>query len=235
MESLLVLPLICADEAIGSFAVAAKRPRAFGKDKREMLTVIANHVARLAVERAACTAAWRRWPPPTASPAWSTTAPSRSASPTMLARAERYRRQARDPPHRHRPLQEGQRHLRPPHRRRGAARRGAVVRDCVRKMDIGGPLRRRRVRHRPRGHRPRRRPPARRAHPRRGAEAESSSRRRARSSCTLSLGIAVYPDDGREARRSSITPTSRSITPSTTAATAPSPGRLDSVKLKAVK
>jgi diguanylate cyclase (GGDEF)-like protein len=45
MESLLVLPLICADTAIGSFAVAAKRPRAFGKDKREMLTVIANHVA----------------------------------------------------------------------------------------------------------------------------------------------------------------------------------------------
>jgi diguanylate cyclase (GGDEF)-like protein len=45
MESLLVLPLICADEAIGSFTVAAKRPRAFGKDKREMLAVIANHVA----------------------------------------------------------------------------------------------------------------------------------------------------------------------------------------------
>jgi two-component system, cell cycle response regulator len=45
MESLLVLPLICADAAIGSFAVAARRPRAFGKDKREMLTVIANHVA----------------------------------------------------------------------------------------------------------------------------------------------------------------------------------------------
>jgi len=45
MESLLVLPLICADTAIGSFAVAAKRPRAFGKDKREMLGVIANHVA----------------------------------------------------------------------------------------------------------------------------------------------------------------------------------------------
>jgi diguanylate cyclase (GGDEF)-like protein len=45
MESLLVLPLICADAAIGSFAVAARRPRAFTKDKREMLTVIANHVA----------------------------------------------------------------------------------------------------------------------------------------------------------------------------------------------
>jgi diguanylate cyclase (GGDEF)-like protein len=33
------------DEAVGSFAVAARRPRAFGKDKREMLTVVATHVA----------------------------------------------------------------------------------------------------------------------------------------------------------------------------------------------
>jgi len=45
MESLLVLPLICADNAMGAFTVAAKRPRAFSKDKRDMLTVIANHVA----------------------------------------------------------------------------------------------------------------------------------------------------------------------------------------------
>jgi diguanylate cyclase (GGDEF)-like protein len=45
IESLLVLPLICADVAIGSFTVAAKRARAFGKDKRDMLGVIANHVA----------------------------------------------------------------------------------------------------------------------------------------------------------------------------------------------
>jgi diguanylate cyclase (GGDEF)-like protein len=45
MESLLVLPLLSREEAVGSFAVAAKRARAFGKDKREMLTVIASHVA----------------------------------------------------------------------------------------------------------------------------------------------------------------------------------------------
>jgi diguanylate cyclase (GGDEF)-like protein len=45
MESLLVLPLMSRDEAVGSFTVAAKRQRAFGKDKREMLTVIASHVA----------------------------------------------------------------------------------------------------------------------------------------------------------------------------------------------
>lgn len=45
MESLLVLPLISRDDAVGSFAVAARRPRAFGKDKREMLTVVASHVA----------------------------------------------------------------------------------------------------------------------------------------------------------------------------------------------
>jgi diguanylate cyclase (GGDEF)-like protein len=45
MESLLCLPLVCADEALGSLTVAARRPRAFGKDKREMLGVLANHVA----------------------------------------------------------------------------------------------------------------------------------------------------------------------------------------------
>ncbi len=45
MESLLVMPLVWNDHAIGSFAVAAKRTRAFSHDKREMLGVIANHVA----------------------------------------------------------------------------------------------------------------------------------------------------------------------------------------------
>jgi two-component system cell cycle response regulator len=45
IESILVLPLICADEAIGTFTVASARPRFFGKDKREMLGVIANQVA----------------------------------------------------------------------------------------------------------------------------------------------------------------------------------------------
>lgn len=45
VESLLVLPLICADEAIGTFVVASPRLRFFGKDKREMLGVIANQVA----------------------------------------------------------------------------------------------------------------------------------------------------------------------------------------------
>jgi two-component system, cell cycle response regulator len=45
VESLLVLPLICADEAIGTFTLASRRPHAFGKDAREMLGVIANQVA----------------------------------------------------------------------------------------------------------------------------------------------------------------------------------------------
>lgn len=45
MESLLVIPLLWNEQAIGSFAVAAQRPRAFGPDKREMLSVIANHAA----------------------------------------------------------------------------------------------------------------------------------------------------------------------------------------------
>jgi two-component system cell cycle response regulator len=45
VESLLVLPLVCKDEAIGTFTIAARRQGAFGKDAREMLGVIANQVA----------------------------------------------------------------------------------------------------------------------------------------------------------------------------------------------
>jgi diguanylate cyclase (GGDEF)-like protein len=45
IESLLVLPLVCADEAIGTFTIAARRRAAFAKDSREMLGVIANQVA----------------------------------------------------------------------------------------------------------------------------------------------------------------------------------------------
>ena len=45
MESLLVLPLIAADETIGTFTLAAHAPRRFGKDKRELLGVLANQVA----------------------------------------------------------------------------------------------------------------------------------------------------------------------------------------------
>lgn len=44
-QSLLVLPLLSADEAIGTFLLASRRPRRFGKDVREMLRVIANQVA----------------------------------------------------------------------------------------------------------------------------------------------------------------------------------------------
>jgi diguanylate cyclase (GGDEF)-like protein len=45
VESLLVLPLVCADDAIGTFTLASRRRNAFGKDAREMLGVIANQVA----------------------------------------------------------------------------------------------------------------------------------------------------------------------------------------------
>src|SRR5262249_21064445 len=45
VESLLVLPLICADEAVGTFTLATRRRNAFSKDARDMLGVIANQVA----------------------------------------------------------------------------------------------------------------------------------------------------------------------------------------------
>jgi two-component system cell cycle response regulator len=44
-ESLLVLPLLSADEAIGTFMLASQHPQRFRKDVREMLGVIANQVA----------------------------------------------------------------------------------------------------------------------------------------------------------------------------------------------
>jgi diguanylate cyclase (GGDEF)-like protein len=45
IESLVVLPLVCADEAIGTFTLASRQRNAFGKDAREMLGVIGNQVA----------------------------------------------------------------------------------------------------------------------------------------------------------------------------------------------
>ena len=44
-ESLLVLPLSAADEAIGTLTLVARAEKRFGKDVREMLAVIANQVA----------------------------------------------------------------------------------------------------------------------------------------------------------------------------------------------
>ena len=44
-ESLYVLPLLVKDEVLGTFAVAARRAGAFSSDRREMLGVVANQVA----------------------------------------------------------------------------------------------------------------------------------------------------------------------------------------------
>jgi len=44
-KSLLVLPLLVADEAIGTMALASRTEKRFSKDVREMLAVIANQVA----------------------------------------------------------------------------------------------------------------------------------------------------------------------------------------------
>lgn len=44
-KSLVVFPLLSADEAIGTFTLVARAEKRFGKDVREMLAVIANQVA----------------------------------------------------------------------------------------------------------------------------------------------------------------------------------------------
>jgi two-component system, cell cycle response regulator len=45
VKSLLVLPLLAGDEAIGTFTLMARTEKRFGRDVREMLSVIANQVA----------------------------------------------------------------------------------------------------------------------------------------------------------------------------------------------
>ena len=116
----------------------------------------------------------------------------------MLGRAERHELAGVAAADRHRPLQEGQRHLRPPDRRRGAApgRRdpeGERAQDRHRRA-----LRRRGVRASCS-----RRPTA-----RARASWPSASARRSRQqsfpsskgpfSATLSIGVASYPDDARD-------------------------------------
>jgi diguanylate cyclase (GGDEF)-like protein len=44
-KSLIVMPLLSADEAIGTFTLVSRTEKKFGKDVREMLSVIANQVA----------------------------------------------------------------------------------------------------------------------------------------------------------------------------------------------
>jgi two-component system, cell cycle response regulator len=44
-ESLVVLPLLCGEEAVGTFMLASRRRHQFRKDVREMLGIIANQVA----------------------------------------------------------------------------------------------------------------------------------------------------------------------------------------------
>ncbi|MBK9071839.1 MAG: sensor domain-containing diguanylate cyclase [Myxococcales bacterium] len=44
-RSLLVVPLLCVDDAVGTMTFLAREEKRFGKDVREMLTVIANQVA----------------------------------------------------------------------------------------------------------------------------------------------------------------------------------------------
>ncbi len=198
MESLLVLPLICADSAIGSFAVATRRARAFTKDKREMLTVIANHVA-VSLANAQMYGRMELMATTDGLTGLSNHRTFQERVLDMLARAERTGgRQAlllTDIDH-FKKVNDNYGHPTGDVVLRGVAQ---VVRDCVRKVDLAA---------------------------RYGGEEfaivlEGTDREGARQlaerirseverqqfqsqkgpfSCTISLGIAVYPDDGRDAK-----------------------------------
>jgi GAF domain-containing protein len=219
-ESLLVVPLIVKDEVIGTFTVAATRAGAFPSDRRVMLGVIANQVAvsmqnaRMyeALEEQATTDGPHR---PGQSPHLPGTVldhagAGRAPRPGGVAAADR-----------HRSLQEDQRHLRPPDRRRGAApgRRdpeGERAQDRHRRA-----LRRRGVRAGAGGND---RAGAR-SWPSASARRSSSSRsrrRRARSARRCPSASPATPTTRARSPRSSRAPTSRCTAPSTAAATAPS-------------
>ena len=122
-ESLLVVPLLVKDEVIGTFTVAATRAGAFPSDRREMLGVIANQVA-ISMQNARMYEVLEEQATTDGLTGLVNHRTFQERFTTMLGRAERHELRRVAAAHRHRSLQEGQRHLRPPDRRRGAAARG---------------------------------------------------------------------------------------------------------------
>ncbi|HEX4462792.1 MAG TPA: diguanylate cyclase, partial [Polyangia bacterium] len=198
MESLLVLPLMSRDEAVGSFAVAAKRARAFGKDKREMLTVIASHVA-VKLSNAQLYGRMEEMATTDGLTGLVNHRTFQERFSEMLARAERTGgKQAlllTDIDH-FKKVNDTYGHPTGDVVLRGVAQ---VVRDCVRKIDLaaryGGEefaivlegtdaVGARQLAERIRAE----------------VEKQQFPSSKGAFGCTLSLGIAVYPDDGRDAK-----------------------------------
>jgi diguanylate cyclase (GGDEF)-like protein len=198
MESLLVLPLICHEEAVGSFAVAAKRPRAFGKDKREMLTVIASHVA-VKLTNAQLYGRMEEMATTDGLTGLSNHRTFQERFAEMLARAERTGgKQAlllTDIDH-FKKVNDTYGHPTGDVVLRGVAQ---VVRDCVRKIDLAaryGGEEFAIVLEGTDGN------GARQLAERIRAEVQKQQFQSSKGpfGCTLSLGIAVYPDDGRDSK-----------------------------------
>ena len=173
LKSILCVPLISKGDVLGVLYLDSQKLKApFTPDQIELLLAFGSHAAialenaRL-YEMAIVDRAHRRLPAPPLRRAPRRGVPARG--PARLA--------ALAAVHRRRPLQEGERHLRPPGRRRGrCAVSRAALKAEARNTRHRRPLRRRGVRAAGAGDAARRRRAARRAHPGRGARAALQGR-----------------------------------------------------------
>ena len=185
-------PLLVGGEVIGS-VLDEQRAR-----RRATPSAAASTTPSPRRRRCSPTCATSRWPSsaprPTRSPACPTgarsTTPQAPGRPAPAARSRRCRR-----PHRPRPLQGDQRHVRPRARRRGAGRASAPDAHRAARQRLRRPQRRRGVRRDAPRHRPRRRPA------RRRAPAPGDA---------LAVAAGRDPRGHRELRRRHAAPTTRS-------------------------
>ena len=195
--SLLVLPLVIHDRALGTLILGAKRRHAFGDAVRPTLEVLASHLA-VSLSNARMVHKLETM----ATTDGLTGLLNKRAMLEAAAAEDRRRRalrpQALGPHRRHRLLQEGQRHLRPRRRRRRHPRPRRHPQAPEAHDRRRGALRRRGVRRALRADRREGRDAPRRAHPRGAREDDVPHAARVCSRSPARSAIATFPEAGRD-------------------------------------